>query len=108
RFHGPHGGTGGGRGVSATLFTGGAIWTGRQETDALLVVDGVVTAIGDDARRHTADVVDLDGGFLMASFGDGHAHPLYGGLEAVGPAVRGCGTIDEIVAAVKVYAEEHP
>ncbi|MBI3689131.1 MAG: amidohydrolase, partial [Mycolicibacterium aromaticivorans] len=46
--------------------------------------------------------------FLMSSFGDGHAHPLYGGLEAVGPPVRGCGTIDEIVTAVKVYAEEHP
>src|ERR1700712_2863320 len=60
------------------------------------------------AERQGAVEVDLDGGFLMPSFGDGHAHPLYGGLEAVGPRVRGCGTIDEIVTAVKVYAEEHP
>lgn len=34
------------------------------------------------------EVVDLQGGFLMPSFGDGHAHPLLGGLEFVGPAVR--------------------
>ena len=94
--------------MSATLFTGGVIWTGREETDALLVVDGVVTAIGDDARDHPATTVDLAGGFLMPSFGDGHAHPLYGGLEAVGPAVRGCSSVDEILRAVRRFAEQNP
>ncbi|MCX2929221.1 amidohydrolase [Mycobacterium sp. CVI_P3] len=99
--------------MSSTLFTGGVIWTGAgDDSDALLVADGKVCALGARARELAAgldcDNVDLDGGFLMPSFGDGHAHPLYGGLEAVGPAVRGCGTIDEIVTAVKIYAEEHP
>ncbi|OBB59887.1 amidohydrolase [Mycobacterium sp. 852013-51886_SCH5428379] len=95
--------------MSATLFTGGVIWTGRQETDALLVVDGVVASIGEAARGATAaTTVDLQGGFLMPSFGDGHAHPLYGGLEAVGPAVRQATTVDEIVLAVKRYADENP
>ncbi len=95
--------------MSATLFTGGTIWTGDGETDALLVVDGVVAALGDDARDGAgADTVDLDGGFLMPSFGDGHAHPLYGGLEAVGPPVRPCHSVDEIVSAVGTYAAEHP
>lgn len=99
--------------MSATLFTGGVVWTGRHghaDTDAVLVVDGVVVALGDDARTQgaQAETVDLAGGFLMPSFGDGHAHPLYGGLEAVGPAVRPCTSVDEIVLAVKQYAEEHP
>ncbi|KMO82138.1 amidohydrolase [Mycolicibacterium chubuense] len=96
--------------MSATLFTGGVVWTGDTDTDAVLVVDGVVTALGDDARTQgaQAETVDLAGGFLMPSFGDGHAHPLYGGLEAVGPAVRPCTSVDEIVLAVKQYAEEHP
>src|SRR5690349_493586 len=44
----------------------------------------------------------------MPSFGDGHAHPLYGGLESAGPAVRPCSSVDEIVAAVKNYAAAHP
>ncbi|MCV7214665.1 amidohydrolase [Mycobacterium crocinum] len=99
--------------MSSTLFSGGVVWTGAgEESDALLVTDGVVRALGAAARELAAGLdcthVDLDGGFLMPSFGDGHAHPLYGGLEAVGPPVRSCGTIDEIVTAVKVYAEEHP
>ena len=93
------------------LFTGGTIWTGSRDADALLVSDGVVHAVGDEARDIVppgAEKVDLGGGFLMPSFGDGHAHPLYGGLEAAGPAVRSCRTVDEILLAVKRYADEHP
>ena len=99
--------------MRATLFTGAVVWTGTgSESDALLVTDGAVRALGEQARELASgldcDRVDLDGGFLMPSFGDGHAHPLYGGLEAVGPAVRSCGSVDEILAAVKKYADEHP
>src|SRR5699024_81215 len=52
--------------------------------------------------------VDLDGGFLMPSFGDGHAHPIFGGMEAEGPQVRACSSVDEIVAEVRRYAAAHP
>ena len=66
---------------------------------------------GPEAREldgPSAETVDLDGGFLMPSFGDGHAHPMLGGLEAVGPQVRPCKSVDEIVAAVRTFAAEHP
>lgn len=97
--------------MTATLFTGGTIWTGAADSDALLVIDGTVAAVGEQARADApsgAETVDLDGGFLMPSFGDGHAHPLYGGLEAAGPAIRRGRSVDEIVAAVKKFADEHP
>jgi predicted amidohydrolase YtcJ len=99
--------------MAATLFTGGVIWTGGSDTDALLVIDGKVRATGAEARALASEIasvaqVDLDGGFLMPSFGDGHAHPLYGGLEAVGPPIRGCATVDEIVLAVKQFAADNP
>ena len=97
--------------MTATIFTGGVIWTGSAgDTDALLIVDGAVRALGDQARASAAgaDEVDLSGGFLMPSFGDGHAHPLYGGLEYAGPPVRPCNSVDEIVDAVGKYAAEHP
>lgn len=90
------------------LFHGGTIWTGvnGQTTDALLVVDGVVRSVGQTPAE--AVRVDLCGGFLMPSFGDGHAHPLLGGLEAVGPQVRECTSVAEIVSAVGKFAAEHP
>jgi hypothetical protein len=98
--------------VPSTFFAGGTIWTGvnGQTTDALLVVDRAVQAVGERARSLAAGAehVDLDGGFLMPSFGDGHAHPLPGGLEAVGPQVRRCNSVDEIVDEVRRFAAEHP
>ncbi len=97
--------------MSAKLFVGGDIWTGTGDTtDALLIGDGVVQAVGEQARTSAgdADVVELDGGFLMPSFGDGHAHPLYGGLESAGPPVRPCKSVDEIVEAVGKFAAQNP
>lgn len=98
-------------GMAAILFTGGVIWTGSYDTDALLVVDGAVRAVGQQARLDAppgAAAVDLGGGFLMPSFGDGHAHPLNGGLESVGPHIRSCTSVQEILAVVQNYAAAHP
>jgi predicted amidohydrolase YtcJ len=100
--------------VAQTLFRNGIVWTGAQTAteSALLIGDGVITAIGGEAIRlageHGADEIDLAGGFLMPSFGDGHAHPLLGGLEFVGPAVRPCSSVDEIVEAVRRFAKDNP
>lgn len=98
--------------MPATLFRNGTIWTATSDgsTDALLVVDGVVKAAGEAARQAgaSADEVDLAGGFLMPSFGDGHAHPLLGGLEFAGPPVRPCSSVEEIVEAVRSFAAQHP
>ncbi|WP_308466917.1 amidohydrolase [Rathayibacter soli] len=97
-----------------TLFTGGAVWMGPGHADesALLVSGGRIVAIGEAATRSAldlnAEVVDLAGGFLMPSFGDGHAHPLFGGLEDVGPHVRDRTSVAEIVAEVKRFADGHP
>ena len=97
--------------MTTTVFRNGTIWTGTSEqtTDALLVVDGVIAGLGEDALgRDGATEVDLEGGLLMPSFGDGHAHPMLGGLEFVGPRVRPCTSVEEIVEAVRVFAAEHP
>jgi predicted amidohydrolase YtcJ len=55
--------------VPSTFFAGGTIWTGvnGQTTDALLVVEGAVQAVGERARSLAAGAehVDLGGGFLM-------------------------------------------
>ena len=97
-----------------TLFSNGTVWPGNGEptVDALLVDGEVIAAVGGAARTlaadRGADEVDLEGGFLMPSFGDGHAHPLQGGLEFVGPAVRPCRSVAEIVEAVRAYADANP
>ena len=97
------------------LIRGGAIWSGidgASDHSAIAIADGVIVAFDRDALdwASTADpeVVDLAGGFLMPAFGEGHAHPLFGGLESDGPQVRPCTTVAEIVAEVARWAAEHP
>lgn len=91
-----------------TVFTGGTIWTGTSVTHALAVAAGRIVGLGEDALRLGGQEIDLAGGFLMPSFGDGHAHPLFGGLEAQGPRIKGLTTVMDIVTEVGRYAAEHP
>lgn len=96
-----------------TGFVGGTVWPGRGAPDAaaLVIEAGVVRALGDEARRLLPDcdeVVDLGGGFLLPAFGDGHAHPMFAGLQEQGPAVAGLTSLDAVLACVAAWAEEHP
>ncbi|MDP5226609.1 MULTISPECIES: amidohydrolase [Arthrobacter] len=97
-----------------TVFHGGTISTGVPGTApaaALAVQDGRIVAIGEDAEallERAEEAVDLQGAFLGPSFADGHAHPLFGGMEGLGPQIRRCASVEEIVAEVARYAAAHP
>ncbi|MGW1995395.1 amidohydrolase [Embleya sp. NPDC001921] len=94
--------------MTTTLFRG-AVRTGTGDTDALAVRDGRVVALGAAALALDADeVVELGAGLLLPAFGDGHAHPLFGGLEHFGPQVKGLGSVEAIAAEVGRWAAEHP
>ena len=94
------------------LFRNGTFWNGRVGAplfDGMLVDYQSIAAIGESALESEADeIVDLQGRFVMSSFADGHAHPLFGGREAFGPQVTGLHTIDAVVAAVAEFAAAHP
>lgn len=102
--------------ANSVLFENGVIWQGADKTDAsaLLVQGGRIVALDEDALATVATSsleithVDLAGGFLMPSFGDGHAHPLYGGLEEFGPRVRASQSVADIVEEVRRFAEANP
>jgi predicted amidohydrolase YtcJ len=53
-------------------------------------------------------MVDLAGGALLPAFGDGHVHPVMGGLGLHGVPVRECASTDEVVEAVRRWADGHP
>lgn len=101
--------------MGVTLFHGGTVLAGYRDdapaATALALEDGRVVALGEEAlalRERAAETVDLAGGVLAPAFGDGHAHPLLGGLEKLGPQVRACRSVEEIVACVREWAEAHP
>ena len=94
------------------LFTGGRVWTGDTFVDAGLALRGRrVLALGEEAlalRSSAREVVDLAGGLALPAFGDGHAHPVQGGLEESGPAVRSATSVRGVADAVRVWAEANP
>lgn len=97
----------------AILFTGNIWCPTAGDLDAVLVEDGRITATGAAARarlhdRPDAETVDIADGLLVPAFADGHAHPLFGGLEAEGPRVRQQDSVAGVVAEVGRWAREHP
>ncbi|MFG2651923.1 amidohydrolase [Streptomyces sp. NPDC048436] len=92
----------------------GAVRTGSDEhkdTTALAVRDGRVIALGDEARALAEvayEIVELGAGLLLPAFGDGHAHPLFGGLESFGPQIKELTSVEAIVAEVGRWADAHP
>ncbi len=98
--------------MTLTVFHSGSI-TGAPagHMTAVAVTDGIITAVGSSAEAlvPTADVLhDLCGGYLGPAFGDGHAHPLFAGLEDIGPQVRQCTNLDEILDTIAKWADAHP
>jgi predicted amidohydrolase YtcJ len=69
-----------------------------------VALDEDALALRPDARS----TLDLEGGAVLASFGDGHVHPLWGGVELAGPAVREATSVPEVADAVRRWADEHP
>lgn len=101
--------------MGSTLYTGGRIVSSYRDdattVDALAVADGRIVALAaaaEELRTEADEVVDLAGGVLAPAFGDGHAHPLLGGLEKLGPRVRECRSVEEIIACVAEWAAAHP
>ncbi|TSA21677.1 MAG: amidohydrolase [Actinomycetales bacterium] len=65
-------------------------------------------ATGPEALNSPGEIIDLNGGFLMPGFIDGHAHPIFAGREARGPKVNNLQSVEEIKKEVARYANESP
>jgi predicted amidohydrolase YtcJ len=93
-----------------TLFRNATCWSaGKEIFDGILVEDGTIIAIGAQAHaKHFDESIDLEDSFVIPAFLDGHAHPIFGGREAAGPKINSLTSLDEILAAVKKFADNNP
>jgi predicted amidohydrolase YtcJ len=76
---------------------------------AMLVRDGKVAWLGQDAEAPAADrTVDLGGALVTPAFVDAHVHATDTGLAADGLDVSGVRSAAELLAAVAAFAETRP
>ncbi len=102
--------------MSSYWFRNGAVYTMEPTSpwaSSLVVRDDLIAFVGGDeaARAHVHPdtiEVDLEGGFLMPGFIDGHDHLIGGAMAKVGVSLEGLQGKDAVVEAVRRYAETHP
>jgi predicted amidohydrolase YtcJ len=95
---------------------GGAIYTAdgaRSWAQTIAIDDGRIVYVGTDAGASAhigpqTQVVDLKGRMVVPGFQDVHIHPISGGIEANGCDLNAAANVEEYVATIKKYAEEHP
>jgi predicted amidohydrolase YtcJ len=102
--------------MTTTRIHNATVWTGHRlpdgswfTTDTVLIRDQRILALGKTAARADADrEIDARGGFVCAGFGEGHSHPIAGGLEEQFAPVRLGTTPQEIAHHVGEWARAHP
>ncbi|KAA1395232.1 amidohydrolase [Aeromicrobium ginsengisoli] len=95
--------------TNAHVYGDGAWQTG---VDAIAIRDGVIVGLGSSAELAglvpAAEVVDLDGGWVLPGFQDAHVHPVQAGLEMNACNLADGQNLDDYVDTVAAYALAHP
>ena len=75
--------------------------------ESSFAIDGSkIVAVGQEALElKCQNIVDLNGAFISPPFGDGHAHPLFGGRQSFGPQITGLDSVESILAEIKRFAD---
>ncbi len=99
-----------------TVFHGGAVYTvdaARSWAEAVAIRAGRIVYVGTDAGLAPwigpqTRSLDLQGKMLLPGFHDAHVHLVGGGIELDECNLNGLTDVDQVLAAVRQFAERHP
>ncbi len=102
--------------VADLALRNGAIYTvdgARRWAETVAIDDGRIVYVGNDAGAKDyigpqTQVIDLKGRMVVPGMQDVHIHPISGGIEANGCDLNAATTVEEYIAIIKKYADEHP
>lgn len=84
----------------------------RSFTDGVLVRDGRIAALGEQAVRERAgprtEVVSLRGRLLLPGMHDAHVHPVFGGLQRLRCDLSGAADAADCLSRVAAHLRAHP
>ncbi|MBS0264019.1 MAG: amidohydrolase [Planctomycetes bacterium] len=99
-----------------TVFLNGAVYTvdaSRSWAEAVVIRDGKIVYVGTTRGASPwigpqTKTIDLQGKMLLPGFHDAHVHLVGGGIELGECDLNGLTKLEDILAAVRKYAAEHP
>lgn len=102
--------------VADLALRNGAIYTvdgARSWAETIAIDDGRIVYVGNDAGAKDyigpqTQVVNLKGRMVLPGMQDVHVHPISGGVEANGCDLNAGTTVEDYVAVIRKYADEHP
>ncbi len=97
--------------MSRNLLRHKRIWTGSSSdpwTDALLVEDGRIVAIGADAVEAGGTTIDLPGEVVMPGLHDAHIHTEWVARDLSAVDLREARSLDETLALVRAHEANLP
>jgi predicted amidohydrolase YtcJ len=92
-------------------LTNARIWiNSTQRSSTISFQHGKVLAYGEEADHlaKQGKILDMDGACVIPAFSDGHCHPIFGGMESMGPAISALQSVEDILSEVAQWAAAHP
>ena len=102
-------------GPADLVFVNGAVYTvdaARSWASALVVTDGRITYVGDDATAETfagpaTRIVDLSHRMLLPGFQDSHVHPADAPNSVNSLDLHGLTHREQVIDRIRAYAQAH-
>ncbi len=100
---------------STTIYTNAHIWTGEidRPLQSVLIVNGnkIASVGGEELLSHykyEAEIIDLNGAFIVPGFIDNHTHLMSGGFQLSQVKLRHAQDRDQFVEILKQFSENVP
>jgi predicted amidohydrolase YtcJ len=101
--------------VISLALVNGRVWTGnpsQPEAEAVAIAGDRIASVGSTgavrSQAGTAQVIDLNGQFVVPGFIDAHVHYLDGGFRLTSVQLRDASTREEFVARIEAHAATVP
>jgi predicted amidohydrolase YtcJ len=96
-------------------FVNGRVWTGdpaRPAAEAFGIAGDRIVAVGTTAevtqQAQNAEIVDLEGQFVVPGFIDSHVHFITGGFRLASVQLRDASTRQEFISRIRAFADTVP
>ncbi|MCG3120444.1 MAG: N-substituted formamide deformylase [bacterium] len=94
----------------------GAIYTmnaARSWAETIAIADGRIVYVGPDSTSKEwigsrTKIIELQGKMVLPGFHDSHVHPVSGGVELGECNLNGLSTPEQVLEAVRRYAQQNP